>query len=122
MIGLKHYPWTTLDVQKARTIWQRAIADRYGEDDIPLGAQRRAFELIAAEIRRTVDAVNGRYQQFGASFAAGSRRGEASRQAELERAHLLEARQARTLTATIFGDPPPGYSALDKRRGEGAAR
>src|SRR4051794_9132676 len=33
-----------------------------------------------------------------------------------ERDGRNEASQTRTLTQIIFGDPPPGYSALDKKR------
>jgi hypothetical protein len=38
---------------------------------------------------------------------------------------VVEARQrsaaARSITAFVFGDPPPGYSALDKRTAEALA-
>lgn len=34
-----------------------------------------------------------------------------------ERAVLRDASERRDLTATLCGDPPPGYSALDRRSG-----
>lgn len=33
-----------------------------------------------------------------------------------ERDRLAEAYARRGLSATVFGDPPPGYSSLDKKR------
>lgn len=36
---------------------------------------------------------------------------------EAERLSRLAAADRRDLSASIFGDPPPGYSALDQKRG-----
>lgn len=115
MTDIKTYSWTALDVRKAQAIWQREIADHH-DDDPPQGARRRAFRIIAAELKRTVDAVAARHHQFGASFTAGPRAGAASREALVARAERVAAALQRDLTASVFGDPPPGFSALDRRR------
>lgn len=39
-----------------------------------------------------------------------------STSAEDARARREKAAERRSLTATFFGDPPPGYSALDRKR------
>jgi len=46
---------------------------------------------------------------------------EISAAQEAERAARKAAAQLRDLTAARFGDPPPGFSALDRKR-EGAAQ
>ncbi|HWL05474.1 MAG TPA: hypothetical protein VNQ99_11170 [Xanthobacteraceae bacterium] len=38
-----------------------------------------------------------------------------TREQEIDRQRRIEATHRRTLTQEVFGDPPPGFSALDRR-------
>lgn len=109
-------PWTPTDIRRAADIWQREFADHHGDGDGPHGAQTAVFIAISAATGKSVDGVANRFNRFGPSFTAGPRGGGPTEQAfnELERRNAARHRQ--DLTASVFGDPPPGYSALDKRR------
>lgn len=107
--------WTPTEIRRAAAIWQRDFADHYGEDGPP-GAQRATFVTIARVLGRTVDSVANRYVAMGPAFSAGPRGGAVSAQAFEDRERRREARDRQDLTASVLGDPPPGYSALDRRR------
>jgi hypothetical protein len=107
--------WTPTEIRRAAAIFQRDYTDHYGEDG-PQGAQRAAFRKIASELNRSMDSVASRYVSMGPSFSAGPRRGTLSEQAFADKERRNAAYGQRSLTATVLGDPPPGYSALDKRR------
>jgi hypothetical protein len=107
--------WTSTDIRRAAEIWQRDFADHHGDGDGPWGAQGKVFATIAAVTRKTVGSVAGRFDAFGPSFSAGTRGGPSAQAvAELERRNA--ARDRRDLTSIVLGDPPPGYSALDRKR------
>ncbi|WP_445222234.1 hypothetical protein ACKWRH_21505 [Bradyrhizobium sp. Pa8] len=108
--------WTSTDIRKAAAIWQRDFADHHGDGDGPWGAQGEVFAKIARATRKTVDSVAARFNRHGPSFSAGARGGP-SEQAYAELERRSAAKDRRDLTASVLGDPPPGYSALDKRRG-----
>lgn len=114
-----HAVWTPTDIRRAAEIWQRDFADHYGDSAGPWGKQGEVFGTIAKATRKSIGSVAGRFQLYGASFSAGPRSGPSAKAtADLERRTAARARQ--DLTASVFGDPPPGYSALDRRRGTGA--
>ncbi|MCS3725482.1 hypothetical protein [Bradyrhizobium betae] len=112
----RFHPWTPIDIRRAAMIWQRDFADHHGESDGPWGAQGEVFATIAHAIGKTVDGVAARFLRFGASFSAGPRGGGPTEQAQADFERRSAARDRQDLTARVFGDPPPGYSALDKRR------
>ncbi|EJN14729.1 hypothetical protein PMI42_01702 [Bradyrhizobium sp. YR681] len=109
-------PWTMTDIRKAAAIWQRDFADHYGDSDGPWGKQGEVCATIGLAIGKSAAGVTARYLRFGPAFTAGRHGSGPSEQAyaELERRGAAAGR--RDLTAAVFGDPPPGYSALDKRR------
>jgi hypothetical protein len=109
-----HRPWTNPEIHKAARIWQRDYADHYGEEEVH-GAQRATFLAIAKALDRTADSVLSRYRLHGPSFAANNRGGP-SAAAESERKKRLEAASQRSPIAAFLNDPPPGYSALDRKR------
>lgn len=110
-------PWTPTDIRRAAAIWQRDFADHYGESDGPWGKQTEVFATIGRAIGKTVEGIAARFNRFGPSFTAGPRSGPTEQaSADLERRN--EAQRRQDLTASVFGDPPPGYSALDKRRSD----
>jgi nitrate reductase alpha subunit len=108
--------WSPKEIAAAADMWQRLADDTYGED-VPPSVKRRVLEGIGIRIKRDYSAVYNRFVQHGPSFKAG---GVAAR---IISPHAIAQRDARryaieqgSLTAQIFGDPPAGYSALDKRK------
>lgn len=115
--------WHPREIEIAADIWQRAVTDIYGDDDWTDGVKLRTYQLIARKLGRTAHSVADRFVACGPSFAppraptmnvVGSMR--VSESALAERDARYEASQLRDLTAATFGDPPPGFSALDRRR------
>lgn len=115
-------PWTPHE-------WGRALA--MAEQDVPR-------EDIAAALNRSVQAVLYRFHYFKKPLppSRAQREMDAKRAAananinkfgniihrvppELldDRARRSDARMRQSLTGLAFGDPPPGYSALDQQRG-----
>jgi len=114
--------WSQQDASTAAEIWQTHFADYWGDDDGPTGARLRVLQRIAATIGRSCWGVEQRFLSQGPSFGANkSSSSKASAHALAEREARKEAERARDLTAATFGDPPPGYSALD-RKNNGARR
>lgn len=109
--------WSTQEIETAARMWQDLVIDRYGDQTNTNGAKTRACMQIAAAIGRDARSVFWRYQHAGPSFRSTS---QANWNLPL---HLLAARDARSeaydardLTGAIMGDPPKGFSALDRRR------
>lgn len=92
-----------------------------------LRAQRVPFNDIAERLNRTIAACQATH-----SIYFGERRSQnrcapepgdggtraapkVSQLAEINRRKRQEAQDRQTLTGIIFGDPPPGFSALDRR-------
>jgi hypothetical protein len=119
--------WPPSSIAIAAAMWQREIVDRYGDDegDVPRGAKARVYTLIARQLGVTYATVEGRRLLYGPSFntprfVAAEQRADADWRLP---PHLLAERDARKLasdlrdlTAELMGDPPPGYSALERRR------
>jgi hypothetical protein len=120
-VGLYH--WSEQEVSIARTLWQHHITDRYGDDDrdIPHGVRASVYRTIAARIKRSADSVEARLKAYGPSFSAiRPIDGRTSTKIPARVLALRDARRdaadQRSLTGQVFGDPPPGFSALDARR------
>ena len=114
--------WQEWEIGLAAEIWQREVTDIYGDDvgHQRLGIVARAETLIAKALNCSVSRVQGRRVDCGPSFdkprqSQGSFR--ASSAAIIERDRRRDAADRRDLTATFFGDPPSGYSALDRKIG-----
>ena len=112
--------WTTAQCVMAARIWQRDMVDVFGDDDgsgVWAAARKRAIAGIALCLGKHFNSVAARLEFYGPSF--WSRRPSGSlRASEYELAERDARRKAadrRDLTAVICGDPPPGYSALDRR-------
>lgn len=74
------------------------------------------FEDISAEVgipatacRSKYDAIKQRQRAFRGNVKCPPKN-------FIDRESRERARDTQTLTAAVFGDPPPGYSALDRRR------
>lgn len=95
--------WTRIEIENAMTLY---------EDD-------HSFEEIAHILGRSVEATKYRIhaEQAKARIAAGVTRSSISPEQEDEPARRLEGYGARDITASLFGDPPRGFSALDKQGG-----
>jgi hypothetical protein len=113
--------WSQHDCVTAAEIWQTHFADHWGDDEGPRGARVTVMQRIAATIGRTFYGVEQRWLVHGPSFGANQRSRGAPEHALAQRDARKEACHGMSLTASIFGDPPPGYSALDKKR-EGVRR
>lgn len=107
--------WTRQDMGIAASLWQDRVVDRYG-DDAPAHVKATVYNAIAIRLNRSDSAVRTRMKELGPSFGLNARvLNEAPGAAELERLARARAAAQMSLTASVFGDPPPGYSALDKR-------
>jgi hypothetical protein len=113
--------WSEDEKALAADLWRALITDIYEDEEAPVAVRRTAMIQISAEIGRSYASVIARRINFGTTFGAGllgPRRIPEKSMAERDRRTL--ARSQRDLTAQFFGDPPPGYSALDQRRNSGA--
>jgi hypothetical protein len=113
--------WTPQDIAVAAGIFQRLFVDVHG-DDGPAPARTAVLQAIAQKLNRTPVGVWQRFRDNGPSFNAGGSARKVSAQALALRAARKEAEYARDITASVFGDPPPGFSALDRKRSREAAR
>jgi hypothetical protein len=122
----RHPNWTPEQASLAAEIWQEHFTDVFGSDDwkdAPKGATTSIFHRIATAVARPYESVWNRYTHFGPKFGATETgRRKVSPQALAERVAREQARDRRGLTATFFGDPPVGFSALDRRRQQEAGR
>lgn len=96
--------WTADDIESAMAMF---------DDDL-------GFEDIARALGRSVEATKVRIylEQYKARIAAGNRRTSVDPSLEAERVRRRDGYDARDLTSTFFGDPPRGFSALDKQRSQ----
>ncbi|MGJ5163182.1 hypothetical protein [Bradyrhizobium sp. HKCCYLR1051] len=113
-------PWTAQEMGRAASIWQDTVADVHG-DDPPGHVVQAAYKRIGIALNRGWSSVQSRYRAEGPGFGINARvRTAAPGAAELQRAARERAAASQSLIGRIMGDPPPGYSVLDKR--SGAAR
>lgn len=108
-------PWNARDIGIAARIWQQDYADHYDEDEAPRGVLVRVMNRIAAEIGCEYARVHQRHRDCGPSFISGGHRKDLTAQALADRDKRKMAADLRTITGHVMGDPPPGYSALDRR-------
>jgi len=105
--------WSQDEMAQAARIWYQ-----FGDDEAPRAERLPVFKQIAEKLDRKFSSVEARFNVFGVNFGSGQRRFEAASQhAFAEREARREAEERRGLTGQFFGDPPVGYSALDKRSG-----
>ncbi len=111
-------PWSQNDAKTAAALWQRHFVDEFGDDvkAAPFGTRFRVLQIIARTLDRTFEAVDGRFRMYGVAFGANQRGREISAHTLAQRDARKEAERLRDLTSVVFGDPPPGFSALDRRR------
>lgn len=115
MTGPSNYKYRPERNRTQRKVWApdeiaRALAMRFEEhlSDEEIG---RRLKRSAAAVYAKIDAEIYRKEcQF-------ITQGRASPEAISQRDARAEAMRRRSLTAAAFGDPPPGYSQLDKRGG-----
>lgn len=100
-----------------RRMWTREELGRLVElrDEHGMG-----WKEIAQALNRTIGQCNSKYnyghqEAARTSYDAGSNH-KCSDEQLAERERRAQARDQRDITQTFFGDPPPGYSALDQRR------
>lgn len=97
-------------------IWNEAACEQL----LKLHDEGWQWEEVAAEIGLPIGACVSQYHKLKARhMAADGVTGVhklASNAAIIDRDKRDAARLRQTITQACFGDPPPGYSALDKRR------
>jgi hypothetical protein len=99
----------------------RGIRTFWDEKSIGLLMELRDDEatewgLIAEELGRSVDQCKQKYSAERAKRGYRPQSQTVPNAALIDRERRERARDAASITAQIFGDPPPGYSALDRRR------
>lgn len=89
-------------------LWERAQR---------LRAEGRSLSVIARECGVTPHQVQWKFQNEDYRHrTAAARLSEAA--VAVDRERRLAASLRMTLTQSVFGDPPPGYSALDRKRAQ----
>lgn len=90
--------------------------------------EKMSWPKIARELNITTGAASskfchlmGRHNREAGKYEPSPRK-VALEPAEARRGDYLAALDRRTLTQVMFGDPPPGYSALDRTRAAEALR
>jgi len=111
-------PWSEADMTLAQARWRELFTENGGGTHAD---RRRVCEVIGTELDRTPTAVASRLRTHGASFGLHAASKPLPQPVEISQAMRdAEARSyawaQRSLTACFFGDPAPGYSALDQRR------
>lgn len=106
-----------LDLAEAGEM-MRAIMHALGRDDVSV-VLRRFNMLLAAMEPAERDAFRARRS---AAMQRIQRLGFLAPQKLVIDARRREAAHAGSLNAALLGDPPPGYSALDRRRSFSVAR
>jgi hypothetical protein len=76
------------------------------------------WDAIAPIIGRTDRACASRYERLTSRTRYTAADPKASPAATIAASKREEARDRLDLTGRIFGDPPPGYSALDRMRAQ----
>lgn len=114
-------PWSQVQCERAADTYKRLITDIYCDDHgvphVPKGAREKVFALIGDQISRSYTAVYARWAQYGVNFRISQpSQKKIISQAETDAELRRRAADRKDLTSTIFGDPPPGYSALDQKR------
>jgi hypothetical protein len=112
--------WTQSDMTLAQSRWHELFVNVYGES-APRHERFQIFESIGRELKRSGHAVEHRMRIYGASFGLNPASKPLATpveisQAMVEREARRRAEAYRSITASFFGDPAPGYSALDQRR------
>lgn len=111
----------TLKHLKAEGYLVKTIAHKLGRTEVSVRERWRWINKDEDQKEMRRQQVNMNRQQWRSNQAENivSRALRASPEAIAERDHRLSLR--RSLTSAFFNDPPPGYSALDrKRQGVGA--
>lgn len=112
-------PWTQDEASTAAHLWQDHFVDLFGDDwkTAPKGATTRAHQRIAIATGRDFESVWNRFNRFGPSFGANQEGySKVSPQALAERMLRKDAEMRQSPIAALLGEPPPGYSALDRRK------
>lgn len=99
-------------------MYQQLVTDIHGEGEGPYGLKAKVCHQIAERIDRPYAQVRGRLANCGASFK-DARHGATPGNVLSDQCAREAALQQRSLTAVVFGDPPVGYSALDRRGAAG---
>jgi hypothetical protein len=95
-------PWTADELRRART-WR---------------ARGYSFSAIDRKLDRTVGSTRQKFNQVATSNPSERLVGSMRAPPDVleERDRRAAAAELRTQTQEFFGDPPPGYSALDRAR------
>jgi hypothetical protein len=109
--------WSQQHAARAAELWQLYFADHYGEEKGPRGARERVLHLIAKDLNRNIENIVNRFDRYGAPFGCNQvSKSIASANAIAERDARQFAEGLRNDTSRFFGDPAPGFSALDRKR------
>ena len=115
-------PWSSEEIGTAAEIWARDYVASRIDGKYPHGLKSIVLQKIADAVGRSFTSAYSRLHDYGPTFDQRSydvtpKPVAAPRANEAERQRRLDARARLDLTGRVLGDPPPGYSALDKIRG-----
>lgn len=103
------YPFKTEEERKAA---ERAHQKRYYAKRKEMTPEQLEAKRLSAKRYR-----ERHYNGQGSGYIANFHRSQVPPHIFDAQQRRLDAENRRDLTATVFGDPPPGFSALDKKNG-----
>lgn len=119
MTAAGYSKWTEDEAQIACETWQRETISRGGR--IELAERNAVLQTIADELGFAFERVYNRHIRYGHSFGfINYKRLSMVERAKLEWNARLAAQERQSITGMVFGDPLPGFSALDRKRAQHA--
>lgn len=114
--GVRATDWTDEQTERARQLVARKADDATFR--LELGKSKAA---AYARLLYAKDPVKYRGQRHAARTSAAEQPPKPRIPSHVIEDAVLRYSLPRTLTATLCGDPPPGYSALDRKQAEALA-
>lgn len=119
-IGERRTPWSAEDIAIAAAIWAAECGAPGSTRELSRGEVYRTVKMIADAVGRSPSAVDARRRQIGFWPKIGpiiAARNRISERLMDDAAARASASESHSLVGAMMGDPPPGFSALDRKRG-----
>jgi len=107
----KGSPWSDKEIATAARIYRRMVSP-----GAPASTMDRVWRTIGDAVGRKATAAAARFYNYGPTFVRVVGAGRIPVDVIADRDAREAAKMLRDRTAEFCGDPPPGYSALDRQR------